>query len=219
MPTGRRRLAGLAALVAALAACGVPEDSAPRELTQPLPQALLEDETPSSTQPPSSRLVSIFLARRTEDQLTLEAVQREVDATDPAAAAIRAVLAPATSQESEAGLSTLFGEGTGLVETVADGAVVDIRLDSLGGFPADPNSTDFQVAVAMLVCTATTSFPDVTAVLLSVAQEDGSFRPIAIRVPEDEQPQEGEPVTCAQFAPFFPGGEVGALGTTTLATG
>lgn len=198
----------VAALVALVtpSACGVPEDAAPREVTGQLPDALLEADAPSSTQPPASEVVTIFLVRRTDEELTLEAVPREVDAADPFSAAINAVLSPATPAESRAGLSTLFGEGTALVETEADGGVLDVRLDSLAGFPADPNSTDFQVAVAMLVCTATTSFDDITAVLVSIAQEDGTFRPIAIRLPDGAvQPDEGEPVSCDQFSSFFPG--------------
>jgi spore germination protein GerM len=208
--SARRRFAAvvtlLVTLLVGMTACGVPEDAAPREVTGQLPDALLEADPPSSTQPPASEVVTIYLVRRTDEELTLEAVPREVDAADPSTAAINAVLSPATPAESRAGLSTLFGEGTALVETLADGDVLDVRLDSLAGFPADPNSTDFQVAVAMLVCTATTSFDDVAEVLVSIAQEDGTFRPIAIRLPGDVvQPDEGEPVTCEQFSSFFPG--------------
>jgi spore germination protein GerM len=204
--TSRRRGAVAVLLLLGSGACGIREDAAPREVTGQLPDALLDADAPTSTQPPTSEVVTIYLVRRTEDELTLEAVSREVDAADPSTAAINAVLSPATPAESRAGLSTLFGEGTTLVETEADGDVLDVRLDSLAGFPADPNSTDFQVAVAMLVCTATASYDDVAAVLVSIAQEDRTFRPIAIRLPDGAvQPGEGEPVTCEQFSPFFPG--------------
>lgn len=194
----------LALLVAATAAaCGVPIDDEPRSLSQELPPALMGTPATASTQPPETREVQVFLARQGEEEITIEPVTREVDAAAAHAGAIRAVLSTPLPEESDMGLSTLFGGDTELVETVIEGEILEIRLSSLEGFPENPNSRQFSVAVAMLVCTITESFESISQVLISIPrEEDGSFRPIPVRVPDSQEPVENRPVGCEQFASF-----------------
>ncbi|MDP6214584.1 MAG: hypothetical protein QGI41_06570, partial [Acidimicrobiales bacterium] len=77
----RRRLAipvlGIAVILAA--ACSIPLDEAPRELSAELPDALLPAGSTTTEAPAPTESVEIFLARAVADgPMMLEAVGREI---------------------------------------------------------------------------------------------------------------------------------------------
>jgi len=201
----RLRVPALGILVMLAAACSIPLDVAPRELSAELPDALLPAGSTTTEAPAATESVEIYLARAIADgPMMLEAVGREIASDGSVNVILDRVFAGPTAAEQEADLVSPFAEGSSVVGTILTEALLEVHLDSLDGFPQD-DSIGNRLAYAMLVCTATELIvgADIEAVRILV-ESDGSLNPISIPVSDGDPPTAGKPVNCSSYESFIP---------------
>ena len=203
-PRPHRRVVLVGALLVGLVGCGIPLDDSPRNLAAELPDALLPAAS-TTTEPPTPRqTVQIYLARSTaEGRMVLESVEREIAVDRSINVILDQVLAGPTPTEREAELVSPFAEGSEVVGTVLDNALLEVHLDSLDGFPQDDSASN-RLAFAMLVCTASELVVgaeiDFVRIML---RRDGELEAINAPVSDGDPPEEGAPVACTNYASFI----------------
>lgn len=156
-----------AALVALLAACGVPIDDEPRAITQTtIPPAA---DTPTTAPEETGQEVSVYFLRG--DQLERQDLRVEGDPT--LAQAISLVLGPPAEDDAELESSVPPGTALRSVEVAGSTATIDLtsEINDVTGLPQ-------KEAFAQIVFT-TLAFPDVESVRFLV---DGE----AIDAPTDD---------------------------------
>lgn len=147
----RRRLLGaLTALVLLLAACGIPEDDAPRALAPVLPTPVAPTPTP---EPANVTDFTVYLIDTASNRLV--PVVREVPDPVVPSALIAELIETPTDEEAEASFSTFVPETTTLagVSDPDDGLLV-LNFVPEGGF-ADILDAQLNAALAQVVYTLT----------------------------------------------------------------
>lgn len=188
-----RRLLATVFAVAALAACGVPTDDAPRELpAERIPFGLLEPNPAGGTPgvPGAAMQRPIYLVNGAN---RLVEVVKAVPAPGGVADALRELLAGPDSDDVEEGLTTFIPSGTivlGVGPPVEGVATIDLS----GDLPTAGEG--LRLALAQIVYTAT-GVPDVDRVLFEL---NGQPR----EVPDDKGETTAEPLGRSDFAQFRP---------------
>jgi len=195
-------------LVAAItfAACGIPMDDATRDLSVDLPDALLPAASTTTEAPAPTETVQIFLARvDAADRQILEPVDRDIQGDGSINVILAEVFAGPSADEQDAGLISPFAEGSEVIGTVLEGGLLEVHLDTLEGFPHD-DSAGNRLAFAMLVCTADrlVAGAEIDRVVVLLEGEAG-LEAINVPVSDGEPPEEGAPVSCANYLSLLPG--------------
>jgi hypothetical protein len=88
---------------------------------------------------------------------------------------------------------------------VLQNGLLEVHLDTLEGFPHD-DSAGNRLAFAMLVCTADrlVAGAEIDRVVVLLDGEVG-LEAINVPVSDGEPPEEGSPVSCANYLSFLPG--------------
>jgi spore germination protein GerM len=178
-PAPRRALlATLVSLLCLLGACGIPEDSKPREISRDALPPELIDPSSTATSVPSdadSRFVTLYLVQGDDTSGdALVAVRQEVaEPTDPAdlpAAVATALIAASPEQLGRADLVNAIPSDVQVRSAVLnDDGVLDLDLTNLGTV----ESSLQRLAVAQIVFTLTDlSVPQVSAVRFSIDGEE-----------------------------------------------
>ncbi len=184
-----RRTAVAAALVAALAGCGVPSDPTPIAISR-VPYDLLSPAGTPTSRPttPAVRGPFVYL-RDGEDRLV--PVETDVVEAVPVEA-VGAVLARLSEGPSEdergAGLSTALGPGATLTLRSLEDGRAEIEIDT--GDP-EPSAERLPLAVGQVVLSVT-SVSGITSVVLT---DDG--QPVDAPLPDGART--GRPLTRADF--------------------
>jgi len=195
-------------LVAAImfAACGIPMDDATRDLSVDLPDALLPAASTTTEAPAPTETVQIFLARvDAADRQILEPVDRDIQGDGSINVILAEVFAGPSADEQDAGLISPFAEGSEVIGTVLEDGLLEVHLDTLEGFPHD-DSAGNRLAFAMLVCTADrlVAGAEIDRVVVLLEGETG-LEAINVPVSDGEPPEEGAPVSCANYLSLLPG--------------
>tara|TARA_B100000959_G_scaffold265331_1_gene306733 strand:+ start:191 stop:841 length:651 start_codon:yes stop_codon:yes gene_type:complete len=195
-------------LVAAItfAACGIPMDDATRDLSVDLPDALLPAASTTTEAPAPTETVQIFLARvDAADRQILEPVDRDIQGDGSINVILAEVFAGPSADEQDAGLISPFAEGSEVIGTVLEDGLLEVHLDTLEGFPHD-DSAGNRLAFAMLVCTADrlVAGAEIDRVVVLLEGEAG-LEAINVPVSDGEPPEEGAPVSCANYLSLLPG--------------
>ncbi len=195
-------------LIAAItfAACGIPLDDATRDLSVDLPDALLPAASTTTEAPAPTETVQIFLARvDAADRQILEPVDRDIQGDGSINVILAEVFAGPSADEQDAGLISPFAEGSEVIGTVLEGGLLEVHLDTLEGFPHD-DSAGNRLAFAMLVCTADrlVAGAEIDRVVVLLEGETG-LEAINVPVSDGEPPEEGAPVSCANYLSLLPG--------------
>lgn len=189
-----------------LAACGVPVDDTIRDLSVGLPDALLPAASTTTAAPAPTETVQIFLARVDDgDRQILEPVDRDIQGDGSINVILAEVFAGPSAAEQDAGLISPFADGSEVIGTVLENGLLEIHLDTLEGFPHD-DSAGNRLAFAMLVCTADQLVvgAEIDRVVVLLDGEAG-LEAINAPVSDGEPPEEGAPVSCANYLSFLPG--------------
>ena len=189
-----------------LSACGIPMDNATRDLSVDLPDALLPAASTTTEAPAPTETVQIFLARVDDaDRQILEPVDRDIQGDGSINVILAEVFAGPSADEQDAGLISPFAEGSEVIGTVLQNGLLEVHLDTLEGFPHD-DSAGNRLAFAMLVCTADRLVAGAEIDRVVVLQ-DGEVGLEANNVPvsDGEPPEEGAPVSCANYLSLLPG--------------
>ena len=208
-PRPHRRVVLVVALLVGLAGCGIPIDNSPRNLAAELSDALLPPASTTTEPPTPKQTVQIYLARSTaEGRMVLESVEREIAVDRSINVILDQVLAGPTPTEREAELVSPFAEGSEVVGTVLEDALLEVHLNSLDGFPQD-DSASSRLAFAMLVCTASELVVGAEIQFVRIMlRRDGELEAINAPVSDGDPPEEGAPVACTNYASFIqPGGD------------
>lgn len=195
-------------LIAAItfAACGIPLDDATRDLSVDLPDALLPAASTTTEAPAPTETVQIFLARvDAADRQILEPVDRDIQGDGSINVILAEVFAGPSADEQDAGLISPFAEGSEVIGTVLEDGLLEVHLDTLEGFPHD-DSAGNRLAFAMLVCTADrlVAGAEIDRVVVLLESEAG-LEAINVPVSDGEPPEEGAPVSCANYLSLLPG--------------
>ena len=189
-----------------LSACGIPMDNATRDLSVDLPDALLPAASTTTEAPAPTETVQIFLARVDDaDRQILEPVDRDIQGDGSINVILAEVFAGPSADEQDAGLISPFAEGSEVIGTVLENGLLEVHLDTLEGFPHD-DSAGNRLAFAMLVCTADrlVAGAEIDRVVVLLDGEVG-LEAINVPVSDGEPPEEGSPVSCANYLSFLPG--------------
>ena len=189
-----------------LSACGIPMDNATRDLSVNLPDALLPAASTTTEAPAPTETVQIFLARVDDaDRQILEPVDRDIQGDGSINVILAEVFAGPSADEQDAGLISPFAEGSEVIGTVLQNGLLEVHLDTLEGFPHD-DSAGNRLAFAMLVCTADrlVAGAEIDRVVVLLDGETG-LEAINVPVSDGEPPEEGAPVSCANYLSFLPG--------------
>jgi hypothetical protein len=189
-----------------LVACGIPMDDATRDLSVSLPDALLPAASTTTEAPAPTETVQIFLARVDDaDRQILEPVDRDIQGDGSINVILAEVFAGPSADEQDAGLISPFAEGSEVIGTVLENGLLEVHLDTLEGFPHD-DSAGNRLAFAMLVCTADrlVAGAEIDRVVVLLDGEVG-LEAINVPVSDGEPPEEGSPVSCANYLSFLPG--------------
>jgi hypothetical protein len=189
-----------------LSACGIPMDNATRDLSVDLPDALLPAASTTTEAPAPTETVQIFLARVDDaDRQILEPVDRDIQGDGSINVILAEVFAGPSADEQDAGLISPFAEGSEVIGTVLQNGLLEVHLDTLEGFPHD-DSAGNRLAFAMLVCTADrlVAGAEIDRVVVLLDGEAG-LEAINVPVSDGEPPEEGAPVSCANYLSFLPG--------------
>jgi hypothetical protein len=189
-----------------LSACGIPMDNATRDLSVDLPDALLPAASTTTEAPAPTETVQIFLARVDDaDRQILEPVDRDIQGDGSINVILAEVFAGPSADEQDAGLISPFAEGSEVIGTVLQNGLLEVHLDTLEGFPHD-DSAGNRLAFAMLVCTADrlVAGAEIDRVVVLLDGETG-LEAINVPVSDGEPPEEGAPVSCANYLSFLPG--------------
>ena len=112
----RRWIAGLLALTALLAACGIRAEGEPRDVAaEDVPFGLLDQNTTTTATPTGEVPVDVFLVN---SERRLVGVPRRAPSSDPVGV-MRALLQPVTEEESADGLTNSIPEGTEVLSVVS----------------------------------------------------------------------------------------------------
>jgi hypothetical protein len=147
------------------------------------------------------------MARLTDDdRMLLEVVDREIAGDGSINVILDKVLAGPTVAEQESEFISPFAEGSAVIGTVLVDGLLEIHLDSLGGFPQD-DSAGNRLAFAMLVCTAVNlvAGAEIDRVAILLESADG-LEAINVPVSDGDPPEEGAPVTCGNYVGFLSDG-------------
>lgn len=188
------------------AACGIPMDGATRDLSVDLPDALLPAASTTTEAPAPTETVQIFLARVDDaDRQILEPVDRDIQGDGSINVILAEVFAGPSADEQDAGLISPFAEGSEVIGTVLENGLLEVHLDTLEGFPHD-DSAGNRLAFAMLVCTADrlVAGAEIDRVVVLLEGEAG-LEAINVPVSDGEPPEEGAPVSCANYLSLLPG--------------
>jgi hypothetical protein len=150
--------------------------------------------------------VQIFLARVDDaDRQILEPVDRDIQGDGSINVILAEVFAGPSADEQDAGLISPFAEGSEVIGTVLENGLLEVHLDTLEGFPHD-DSAGNRLAFAMLVCTADrlVAGAEIDRVVVLLDGEVG-LEAINVPVSDGEPPEEGSPVSCANYLSFLPG--------------
>ena len=189
-----------------LSACGIPMNNATRDLSVDLPDALLPAASTTTEAPAPTETVQIFLARVDEaDRQILEPVDRDIQGDGSINVILAEVFAGPSADEQDAGLISPFAEGSEVIGTVLENGLLEVHLDTLEGFPHD-DSAGNRLAFAMLVCTADrlVAGAEIDRVVVLLEGEAG-LEAINVPVSDGEPPEEGAPVSCANYLSLLPG--------------
>ena len=200
-----RRISSLIVATVALTACSIPMDDASRDLSVDLPDALLPAASTTTEAPAPTETVQIYLARVDDgDRQVLEPVERSIQGDGSINVILAEVFAGPSADEQEAGLISPFAEGSEVIGTVLDGGLLEVHLDTLDGFPHD-DSAGNRLAFAMLVCTADRLVvgAEIDRVVVLLDGETG-LEAINVPVSDGEPPEEGAPVSCANYVSLLP---------------
>lgn len=209
------RLAGAAAgLIAVAAGCGVPQDKEPQKIAQPLPAALVEPASTSTTIPERTSPQILFLLRSqgggsdAPDALVPIVVQvkdPENPADLPRAVLEQLVKAP-TAEERERDLRSAIPDGTAIGGVTRDGGTVTVDLNNLGTVESQRQ----RLAAAQIVFTLT-QLPGVESVrFLNKGQ------PATVPLDEGNSDQ-GQAVSRADYPKLLAALTEGPTTTTTAA--
>ena len=200
----RCKFLGITIFLTTLAACSIPLDEKPRDLSANLTDALLPAASTTTQAPAPKETVQIFLAKGEPDgKMQLEPVKREISGDGSINVILDQVLAGPTLTEQELQLVSPFAEGSKVIGTILENALLEIHLDSMDGFPQD-DSTSNRLAFAMLVCTASEliSGADISNVKIML-QNESVLEAINAPITDGDPPEEGAPVTCMNYAGFM----------------
>ena len=181
-------------------------DGATRDLSVDLPDALLPAASTTTEAPAPTETVQIFLARVDDaDRQILEPVDRDIQGDGSINVILAEVFAGPSADEQDAGLISPFAEGSEVIGTVLQNGLLEVHLDTLEGFPHD-DSAGNRLAFAMLVCTADrlVAGAEIDRVVVLLDGETG-LEAINVPVSDGEPPEEGAPVSCANYLSFLPG--------------
>ena len=199
-PSPRWLLAGLVAASSLLAACGIPEDSKPREISrEALPPELIDPASTDTSVPndAATRFVTLYLVQGDDTSGdALVAVRREVavpeDTADLPRVVAEALIAAGPDELGRADLvNALPSDVQVRSAVVGDDGVLDLDLTNLGNV----ESSLQRLAVAQLVFTLTDlTVPQVSAVRFSIDGEEvavpleGGVAPAGTPVGRDDEP-------------------------------
>ncbi len=196
-----RRLGLLLAIAALVAACGVPTDSAPRDLAADrLPDGLRSQQTTTTTSPnaeETSETLTIYLLDGEAD--LLRSTARSVNDVSPSE--MVAQLQRLTDRDRDAGLRTLITPDVSLVsptrsqETTA-GRTLRLPLSD-EFYTAEGRNRSLAAAQLVFTITATARFDAVLFV-------DSDGEPQLIPTSESELPDQPRPMTRLDFSGFNP---------------
>ena len=181
-------------------------DDATRDLSVDLPDALLPAASTTTEAPAPTETVQIFLARvDAADRQILEPVDRDIQGDGSINVILAEVFAGPSADEQDAGLISPFAEGSEVIGTVLEDGLLEVHLDTLEGFPHD-DSAGNRLAFAMLVCTADrlVAGAEIDRVVVLLEGEAG-LEAINVPVSDGEPPEEGAPVSCANYLSLLPG--------------
>ena len=199
-----RHLSAVLLAISLLAGCSIPIDEQATDLVTELPDALLPAASTTSEAPAATESVQIYMARLTDDdRMLLEVVDREIAGDGSINVILDKVLAGPTVAERESEFISPFAEGSAVIGTVLVDGLLEIHLDSLGGFPQD-DSAGNRLAFAMLVCTAVNlvAGAEIDRVVILLENVDG-LEAINVPVSDGDPPEEGAPVTCGNYIGFL----------------
>lgn len=188
-------LAGVAALAAAAAACGVPQDPAPRTLdASELPEELARPSTTTtSTEAPVPRqTVFLYFA---DGEVLAGPVQRELATPAGPIAALESLVAGPTEEEASEGLASVIPAETVILSSDLTNGV--LRVDLAEGALEQIEGELQRLAVAQLVFTAT-ELPGIDWLWILIEGEPRAL-------PTDEGDVEA-PVGRAHYASLGPPG-------------
>jgi spore germination protein GerM len=193
-------LAGLVAAASLLAACGIPEDSKPREISrEALPPELIDPASTDTSVPndAATRFVTLYLVQGDDTAGdALVAVRREVavpkDAADLPRVVAAALIAAGPDELGRADLVNALPSDVLVRSAVlGDDGVLDLDLTNLGNV----ESSLQRLAVAQLVFTLTDlTVPQVSAVRFSIDGEEvavpleGGVAPAGAPVSRNDEP-------------------------------
>lgn len=197
---GVAALVVLIGLVLTVAGCGLSADNEPSPIAaEDLPSDLLDPNPPTSTtllDPGATAAVTVYLVVREGDTTRLTAVPREVsDPTSPGDR-IRALLAPPSTQEQEAGLISSIPSDTVLLDISRPDPGSDELLVNVSGALFDVQGKELANAFAQIVWTVT-EIPGVRQVRFRV---DGQSQ----RAINDEGVEQPGAVTRSDYSALAP---------------
>lgn len=174
--------------VLAIAACGVPEDDSPQELSaDEVPFGLLTTPATTTTNPDDlspSREANLWFVNADEQ---VEPIPREVDDHSPET--VVRTLVETTSEEYPTGFNSAIPPGTMVIDTALEDGVLTVDLSSEFNTVVGGRSI---VGVAQIVYTATEVI-GVDAVRFQVDGED-------VAVNDESGAQQTDPVTRTDYA-------------------
>ena len=184
---------GLVGLVAVLAACGVPSDSAPRDIPRDRVEydLLAPATTVSPTSTPESTVTSTVYMLGADNHL--KAVQRRVSDPQTVGSALASLIQGATTAEQASGLRSAINQQTAVLgaEVTNGVALVDVS-DAFSGV----GSQEQILALAQVVWTATEA-PDVTGVQILLNST-------SVEVPRGDGTLSSAPLTRADYQTLAP---------------
>ena len=192
--------------ILSIGACAIPVDNSTRDLVVELPDALLPPAATTTKPPAPTEVVQIYLARVNDDgRQMLQPVSRNIKGDGSINVILAEVLAGPSADEQEAGLISPFAEGSQVIGTVLVEGLLEVHLDTLEGFPHDDSSSN-RLAFAMLVCTADQLVigAEIEQIVVLLQGPD-ELEAINVPVSDGDPPEEGAPVTCANYLSFLPG--------------
>jgi hypothetical protein len=188
----KRALVLMSVLCAALVACGLPRDGAPRQIADDnVPFELLG---PSTTNPPSSNAGGTLAKLYFLDGAKLHAVNRNVAARDPKT--VLTELFKGVADNDPSGITTAIPKETQVVSTKEDGDTLVVTLNDAVLNIGDPGQKN---AFGQLVYTLTDL--GITGVQFRVVDANGVEQDVS---PSTDVGQKAGPLNRSDFAQLNP---------------
>jgi hypothetical protein len=187
-----KRLLVAACCAFVLAGCGLPTDSAPRQVAaDKVPPGLLGPSTTQAASDAGTSVATLFFV----DGTSLRSVERSTDTIDPQT--ILSLLVKGKAADDPSSIRTAIPPNTSVVSTSLDGSVLTVVLSpeilSVTG-------AEQKTAFAQIVYTAT-ALPGVDSVRFRVVDQSGAEQEVHPPTDDGSKP---EPVTRSDYGMLSP---------------